>query len=84
MILQNKDVFSFSTREKRPPTDPVNALLSFSYTILANDCASALESVGLDPYVGFMHTDRSGRKSAAARHYGGVPRGNVRQIRPIP
>lgn len=65
MILQNKDVFSFSTREKRPPTDPVNALLSFSYTILANDCASALESVGLDPYVGFMHTDRSGRKSLA-------------------
>ena len=63
MILQNHMVFAFDTREKRPPTDPTNALLSFSYAILANECASAIESVGLDPYVGFMHTDRSGRKS---------------------
>ena len=84
MILQNKDVFSFSTREKRPPTDPVNALLSFSYTILANDCASALESVGLDP-VCRIHAHGSLRqKISCARHYGGVPRGNVRQICIIP
>ena len=65
LILQNHEVFAFDTREKRPPTDPTNALLSFSYAILANECASALESVGLDPYVGFMHTDRSGRNSLA-------------------
>lgn len=65
MILQNKAVFSFSGRNRRPPLDPVNALLSFAYTMLANDCASALQSVGLDPYVGFLHTVRPGRKSLA-------------------
>lgn len=65
MILRNHEAFNFDTREKRPPTDPVNALLSFAYSICANKCASALEGVGLDPYVGFMHTDRSGRKSLA-------------------
>lgn len=63
LILQNKEVFFFSGRVKRPPTDPVNALLSFTYSLLSNDCASALRSVGLDPYVGFMHADRPGRKS---------------------
>ena len=65
LILQNKDAFSFDGRHKRPPTDPVNALLSFSYTLLAHDCQSALESVGLDPYVGFLHRDRPGRASLA-------------------
>ena len=45
--------------------DNVNALLSFCYTLLANECASALESVGIDAYVGFMHTDKPGRKSFA-------------------
>lgn len=65
MILQNKMEFHFSNREKRPPCDPVNAMLSFSYSIFANECASALQSVGLDPFVGFMHTDRPGRKSLA-------------------
>ncbi len=65
LILQNKDTFSFNGRVKRPPTDPVNALLSFAYSILANDCASALESVGLDAYVGFLHRDRPGRYSLA-------------------
>jgi len=65
LILQNKVFFAFNGRIKRPPTDPVNALLSFVYTILANDCASALSGVGLDPYVGFMHRDRPGRKSLA-------------------
>ena len=65
LILQQKDVFFFETREKRPPTDPVNAMLSFCYTLLANECASALYAVGLDPYVGFLHTDRPGRTSLA-------------------
>ena len=65
MILQNKADFRFTVREKRPPCDSVNALLSFCYSIFANECASALSSVGLDPYVGFMHTDRPGRKSLA-------------------
>ncbi len=57
--------FSFSGRIRRPPTDPVNALLSFLYTLLAHDCRSALESVGLDAAVGFLHRDRPGRPSLA-------------------
>lgn len=65
MILGDKDTFSFRTRNRRPPTDPVNAMLSFAYNLLAHDCASALESVGLDAYVGFLHTDRPGRRSLA-------------------
>ncbi|KRM12373.1 CRISPR-associated protein Cas1 [Paucilactobacillus suebicus DSM 5007 = KCTC 3549] len=55
MILQQKDVFKFSGRNRRPPRDRVNALLSFTYTLLSHDVTSALETVGLDPYVGFMH-----------------------------
>lgn len=65
MILSHKEVFSFQGRTRRPPLDPFNALLSFSYSLLANDCASALDSVGLDPYVGFLHRDRPGRTSLA-------------------
>ena len=65
MILRDKDSFSFTGRNRRPPLDNVNAMLSFAYSLLTNDCASALESVGLDAYVGFMHTDRPGRKSLA-------------------
>jgi len=65
LILQNKLQFSFEIREKRPPTDPVNAMLSFAYTLLAHDCQAALESVGLDPYAGFLHRDRPGRCSLA-------------------
>ena len=65
MILQNKTCFAFRERNRRPPTDPTNALLSFAYSLLANDCAAALHSVGLDPYVGFLHTARPGRKSLA-------------------
>lgn len=65
MILQGKDTFFFHGRNRRPPLDPVNALLSFAYSLLANDCASALESVGLDAYVGFLHRDRPGRDSLA-------------------
>lgn len=63
LILQNKDVFSYDGRSRRPPTDPVNCLLSFAYSLLANECSSGLRSVGLDPFVGFMHTDRPGRCS---------------------
>ena len=63
LILQQKDDFSFHTRSKRPPLDNVNALLSFCYSLTAGMCSSALEAVGLDPYVGFMHTDRPGRCS---------------------
>lgn len=65
MILQQKDDFAFTTRNKRPPKDNVNALLSFAYSLAASMCTSALEAVGLDPYVGFMHTDRPGRRSLA-------------------
>lgn len=65
MILGEKPLFSFHTRSRRPPMDPVNAVLWFLYSILANDCASALESVGLDAYVGFLHRDRPGRTSLA-------------------
>ncbi len=65
LILQNKDTFYFNGRNKRPPRDPINAMLSFSYTLLARECASALYSVGLDPYVGFLHRDRPGRISLA-------------------
>lgn len=64
-ILQQKKEFVFSGRNKRPPMDNINAMLSFVYTLLTNMVASALETVGLDPYVGFMHTDRPGRVSLA-------------------
>ncbi len=65
LILQQKENFYFKTRNKRPPLDNVNAMLSFAYTLLANNCAAALETVGLDPYVGFLHKDRPGRVSLA-------------------
>lgn len=65
LILSNKADFEFKSRQRRPPIGKVNALLSFAYTILAHDCASALESVGLDAYVGFLHSDRHGRESLA-------------------
>ena len=64
-ILQGKETFFFRARSRRPPLDPFNALLSFAYSLLANDCASALESVGLDSYAGFLHRDRPGRASLA-------------------
>jgi CRISPR-associated protein Cas1 len=65
MILQQKAEFGFYGRNRRPPLDNVNALLSLAYTLLAQECAAALETVGLDPYVGFMHQDRPGRTSLA-------------------
>lgn len=63
LILQQKKDFVFQGRNKRPPLDNVNAMLSFVYTLLTNQITSALETVGLDPYVGYMHTDRPGRAS---------------------
>lgn len=65
LILQQKTDFPFSGRNRRPPKDAVNAMLSLAYTLLANDMAAALETVGLDPYVGFFHTLRPGRTSLA-------------------
>lgn len=65
LILQQKDKFYFKNRNKRPPLDNVNSMLSFIYTLLAHNVAAALETVGLDPYVGFLHRDRPGRQSLA-------------------
>lgn len=65
LILNEKEAFSFVERSRRPPLDNVNSLLSFLYTLLANEVTSALEAVGLDPYVGFLHRDRPGRPSLA-------------------
>ncbi len=63
LILQQEEAFSFTVRSRRPPLDNTHALLSFAYTMLAKDCAAALEGVGLDPYVGFLHRARPGRVS---------------------
>ena len=65
LILQQKDTFFMNDRNRRPPIDNLNAMLSFLYTLLAHDIQSALETVGLDPYVGFLHRDRPGRASLA-------------------
>jgi CRISP-associated protein Cas1 len=65
LILQQRDCFFFKERSRRPPLDNLNAILSFLYTVLTNEAASALETVGLDPYVGFLHQDRPGRASLA-------------------
>ncbi len=65
LILDNKKIFYMHKRSRRPPRDPFNALLSFLYTMLANDVVAALETVGLDPAVGFLHRDRPGRASLA-------------------
>ncbi|MNJ55049.1 CRISPR-associated protein Cas4/endonuclease Cas1 fusion [compost metagenome] len=65
MILQQEDHFIFRGRSRRPPLDNVNALLSYAYSLLAKDSAAALEGIGLDAYVGFLHRDRPGRISLA-------------------
>lgn len=65
LITSQEPSFHFTTRSRRPPLDPVNCLLSFLYTLLMHDARSALESVGLDPAVGFLHRDRPGRASLA-------------------
>lgn len=65
LVVAQKEDFLFETRSRRPPLDNVNALLSFLYTLLVHDIRGALESVGLDPQVGFLHADRPGRPSLA-------------------
>jgi len=65
MIIQQKQKFKFHGRSRRPPLDNVNAMLSFGYALLGHDIEASLLSVGIDPYVGFLHTDRPGRISLA-------------------
>lgn len=64
-ILSQREYFTFKERSKRPPRDAVNAMLSFAYSLIAGDVTAALETVGLDPCVGFLHTLRPGRPSLA-------------------
>lgn len=63
LVLHQRDTFSFTERSKHPPKDPINLLLSFAYSLMTNEITSALECVGLDPYVGVFHTLRPGRVS---------------------
>ncbi len=65
LVLKQKEDFPFRDRNRRPPRDNINALLSFFYSLLAYEVASALETVGLDPQIGFLHVDRPGRPSLA-------------------
>ncbi|MGH7441171.1 MAG: type I-C CRISPR-associated endonuclease Cas1c [bacterium] len=65
LIRQQKEQFKFDGRNRRPPKDPVNALLSFIYALLLHDCVAGLASAGLDPNVGFLHADRPGKPSLA-------------------
>ncbi len=65
LIVAQESDFRFGGRSRRPPRDPTNALLSFVYTLLLHDVRSALEAVGLDPQVGFLHRDRPGRPGLA-------------------
>lgn len=65
LILVKEEAWRFAGRSRKPPMDRINALLSFIYSILALDLRSALETVGLDPYVGFLHVERPGRPSLA-------------------
>ena len=65
LLIAQREQFSIPGRNRRPPLDPMNSLLSFLYTLLSHDCIGALESVGLDPQIGFLHTLRPGRPSLA-------------------
>lgn len=65
MIKVDREFFKFEKRTRRPPRDPINCLISFIYTLLLHDCVSALESVGLDPQIGYLHEIRPGRPSMA-------------------
>lgn len=65
LFYSRRKIFYFKGGADGPPLDPVNALLSFVYTLLTNTVTAALETVGLDPYVGYLHTDRPGRASLA-------------------
>jgi len=65
MLKQQRETFVFRTRNRRPPRDRVNCLLSFLYALVRHDCIAALTSAGLDPFVGFLHVDRPNRPSLA-------------------
>ena len=65
LLLAGKENFAITSRNRRPPMDPTNALLSYLYTLLAHDCRGALEGVGLDPQIGYLHEVRPGRPSLA-------------------
>ena len=65
LLKQQQDDFSFTTRSRRPPRDRINCLLSFLYALVRHDCVAALTTAGLDPFVGFLHADRSNRPSLA-------------------
>ena len=65
LILNQKEYFTLTDRNRRPPLDRINALLSFLYTLLTHEVVAALESIGLDPQAGFLHRDRPGRPSLA-------------------
>ena len=65
MIKEDRETFKLDGRNRRPPTDPVNALMSFLYALVMNDCVAAAEGVGLDPQMGFLHTLRPGRAALA-------------------
>jgi CRISPR-associated protein Cas1 len=65
MVLEDRESFRLDGRNRRPPLDPMNALLSFLYAMLTNDCVAAAEGVGLDPQVGFLHVLRPGRPALA-------------------
>ena len=81
LVLRDRETFRFTGRARRPPTDAMNAMLSLFYTVLAFDCASALEGVGLDPFVGFMHADRPGSTLACFGLNGGAAAGVRRSVR---
>jgi len=65
LLKQQRGQFAFTTRTRRPPRDRINCLLSFLYALVRHDCVAALTSIGLDPFVGFLHADRSNRPSLA-------------------
>ncbi|MFQ5597404.1 MAG: type I-C CRISPR-associated endonuclease Cas1c [Nitrospiria bacterium] len=65
MVRENRETFQLDGRNRRPPRDPMNALLSFLYALLMNDCVSGVEGVGLDPQMGFLHAVRPGRAALA-------------------
>jgi CRISPR-associated protein Cas1 len=65
LLKQQREVFTFITRTRRPPRDRINCLLSFLYALVRHDCAAALTSIGLDPFVGFLHAERPNRPALA-------------------
>jgi CRISPR-associated protein Cas1 len=65
LLKQQREVFAFTTRSRRPPRDRINCMLSFLYALVRHDCIAALTAAGLDPFVGFLHVERPGRPSLA-------------------